>query len=71
MDVEKDDGITKSQTIPEDVSGVQTEDPKPTNAAFDEAVEIYGDVATAEELGYVHRGCVDSLCHASYLNRHC
>lgn len=27
-----------------------------------EAADMYGDVATADEYGYVHRGCVKSDC---------
>jgi hypothetical protein len=44
------------QTTPEDGSGFRSEEQ--ASAAFGEAVGVYGDVATAEELGYVHRGYV-------------
>ena len=44
------------QAVPEDSSGSQSE--KQVNIAFEEAVGVYGNVATAEELGYVHRGYV-------------
>jgi hypothetical protein len=46
----------EAQNIPEDGSGVQIEKSTAVDAAFGEAVDVYGDIATAEELGYVHRG---------------
>jgi hypothetical protein len=59
MDVEKESGInTESRNVPENGSGVQIENQRATTTALGEAAEIYGDVATAEELGYVHRGYV-------------
>ena len=60
MDVEKEDDIAaENQNVPEDGSGVKIENQTATTAAFGEAVELYGDVATAEELGYVQRGYLD------------
>lgn len=61
MAIEKGDAIaTESQNVPEDGSGIQVGEQMSTAAAFGEAVDAYGDVATAEELGYVQRGYVDS-----------
>lgn len=44
----------ESQPVSDDNSGLQPE--KHVNIAFEEAVGVYGNVAIAEELGYVHRG---------------
>ncbi len=60
MVVEKgSDIVIESQNVPEDGSGVQIGIQTSTAAAFGEAVDVYGDGATAEELGYVQRGYGD------------
>lgn len=60
MDVEKGSDIApESQNVPEDGSIVQTEIQSSGAAAFGEAVDVYGDTATAAELGYVQRGYMD------------
>lgn len=41
------------------------------DSGLGEAVEAYGNVATAEELGYVQRGCVDAYTCPCQLIRHC
>ena len=72
MAVEKDGDITtESQNVLEDGSAIQVEIQTATAAAFDEAVEVYGDIATAEELGYVKRGYMDPWRHACHLSRYC
>ena len=50
--------IAESQNVTEEGSIVQVEDQTSSNAALGEAAEVYGNVAMAEELGYVQRGYV-------------
>ena len=57
MVAEKENDITVDNNLPDDSSGIQIGKQKRTNAAFQEAAEIYG-VAIAQELGYVQRGYV-------------
>lgn len=54
MDTEKGDMSTKA--VPDNASGVQVGEVVRTNAALNEAVDVYGNIETAEELRYVHRG---------------
>jgi hypothetical protein len=62
MAAEKGDDITTElQTLSEDGSGFRSE--KQVSAAYGEAVGVYGNIATAEELGYVHRGYVSPSLH--------
>ena len=57
MVVEKGSDITiDSQNIPEDVSSGEIVEQTATTTAFGEALGVYGNAATAEELGYVQRG---------------
>jgi hypothetical protein len=72
MVVEKEGDITtESQNITDDGSGVQIGNQTSSAAAFGEAVDVYGDVATAEELGYVQRGYVNPVISCLPFNRHC
>lgn len=54
MDTEK--GDMSSKAVPDNASGVQIGEVVRTNAALNEAVDVYGNLETAEELRYVHRG---------------
>ncbi|KAF2809178.1 uncharacterized protein BDZ99DRAFT_521623 [Mytilinidion resinicola] len=57
MSVEKGSDIaTDSKHILEDGASVRIEEQTATTAVFGEAVDLYGNVATAKELGYVQRG---------------
>ncbi|EXJ82961.1 AAT family amino acid transporter [Capronia epimyces CBS 606.96] len=47
---------TDGQCLPEDDASIRLGKAGAVNPAFEEAVGVYGDAATAEELGYVHRG---------------
>jgi hypothetical protein len=55
MDTEKGPEVS-GKTVPDNGSGVQVGDVVRTHAALNEAADIYGDLETAEELRYVHRG---------------
>lgn len=55
MDTEKGPDVS-SKTVPDGSSGVQVGEVVRTNAALNEAADMYGDLETAEELRYVHRG---------------
>ncbi|KAL1894240.1 hypothetical protein Sste5346_006026 [Sporothrix stenoceras] len=54
MDTEK--GDISGNTVPDNASGVKVGEVVRTDAALNEAADIYGDLETAEELRYVHRG---------------
>jgi hypothetical protein len=60
MDVEKGRAADPAREIgavtPDDESTMHAADQKPTDAAFAEAADVYGDAAVAAELGYVQRG---------------
>jgi hypothetical protein len=59
MGIERPSGIaTNSQNIPEDDVATQAQEPTSSNTALEEALEVYGNAATAEELGYVQKGYV-------------
>lgn len=52
------DMITDSKHIHDDASSGQVTEEPGTVTNLNEAIDAYGDVATAEELGYVQRGYV-------------
>lgn len=52
------DVVTESQHVHEDASSNEMMKPTAVTTAHEEAVGVYGNAATAEELGYVHRGYV-------------
>ena len=55
MTAEKGDDIpAASRNVTDDSSG--GEQIPATNAALGEGLDVYGDIATAQKLGYVHRG---------------
>jgi hypothetical protein len=57
MDIEKGSGrLNETGVTPEHGSIDQLDKQIPSDAAFAEAVDIYGDSTTAAELGYVQRG---------------
>jgi hypothetical protein len=60
MDIEKGSGrLNETGVSPENGSIDQLDKQVPSDAAFAEAVDIYGDSTTATELGYVQRGYVN------------
>lgn len=72
MVVEKGSDIaTANQDVLEDGSSVQLGKQKSITGAFGEAVDVYGDIATAEELGYVHRGYMHPSYHACHPDQNC
>lgn len=57
MDIEKSSGrLNETGLTPEHGSIDQLDKQVPSDAAFAEAIDIYGDSTTATELGYVQRG---------------
>lgn len=67
MGAEKESDITPESNLPDDGSGIQIGETKRTTAAIQEAADIYGDISTAQELGYVQRGYV----HLAIFNHLC
>lgn len=55
--------------LQDDSSDIQTKGQTSAEAAFGEAVGVYGNVATAEELGYVQRGYVSCMLRKYYSHR--